>query len=144
MPSENNILPSQNITSNWVNDDLYPVNSFFVGANGYLSPLTHPLHLNNAIYSRYLQKQPSNGIIRKRCSEDMQQIYRITPIPKCDFNKVAKQLYWNCTLPRVFSCKFCAYFQNIFLWEHQWSDVSVFMPQFLYQCSHILDRILTL
>ena len=28
---------------------------------------------------------------RKRCSEDMQQIYRRTPMPKCDFNKVAKQ-----------------------------------------------------
>ena len=26
------------------------------------------------------------------CSENMQQIYRRTPIPKCDFNKVAKQL----------------------------------------------------
>ena len=27
----------------------------------------------------------------KRCSENMQQIYRRTPMPKCDFNKVAKQ-----------------------------------------------------
>ena len=25
---------------------------------------------------------------------------------KCDFNKVAKQLYWNCTSALVFSCKF--------------------------------------
>ena len=33
------------------------------------------------------QKQPS----RKRCSENMQQIYIGTPMPKCDFNKVAKQ-----------------------------------------------------
>ena len=29
----------------------------------------------------------------ERCSENMQQIYRGTPMPKCDFNKVAKQLY---------------------------------------------------
>ena len=29
----------------------------------------------------------------RRCSESMQQIYRRTPMPKCDFNKVAKQLY---------------------------------------------------
>ena len=41
------------------------------------------------------QKQPSRGALRKRCSENMQQIYRRAPIPKCDFNKVAKHLYWN-------------------------------------------------
>ena len=28
----------------------------------------------------------------KRCSKNMQQIYSRTPIPKCDFNKVAKQV----------------------------------------------------
>ena len=28
------------------------------------------------------------GVPRKRCSENMQQIYRRTPILKCDFNKV--------------------------------------------------------
>ena len=36
-----------------------------------------------------LQKQLPRGIPRKRCSENMQQIDRRTPIPKCDFNKVA-------------------------------------------------------
>ena len=40
-----------------------------------------------------VQKQPPRGVPRKRCSENMQQIYRRTPMPKCDFNKVAKQLY---------------------------------------------------
>ena len=39
------------------------------------------------------QKQPSRGVLIKRCSEKMQQIYRRTPMPKCDFNKVALQLY---------------------------------------------------
>ena len=39
------------------------------------------------------QKQPSRGVLRKRCSENMQQIYMRTPMPKCDFNKVALQLY---------------------------------------------------
>ena len=33
------------------------------------------------ITSFYLQKRPSRGVLRKRCSENMQQIYR-TPIPK--------------------------------------------------------------
>ena len=39
------------------------------------------------------QKQQPRDVFRKRRSENMQPIYRRTPIPKCDFNKVAKQLY---------------------------------------------------
>ena len=39
-----------------------------------------------------IQRQPSRGVPRKRCSENMQQIYRRTPTPKCDFNEVAKHL----------------------------------------------------
>ena len=35
--------------------------------------------------------QPSKGVLSKTCSENMQQIYRRTLMPKCDFNKVAKQ-----------------------------------------------------
>ena len=38
-----------------------------------------------------LQKQPSRGL-KKRCSENMQQIYRRTPMLTCDFNKVPKQI----------------------------------------------------
>ena len=45
------------------------------------------------------------GVLRKRCSRNMQQIYRRTPMQKCNFNKVAKQLH------------IAAYFQNtFFLW----------------------------
>ena len=66
------------------------------------------------------QKQPSSGVLRKRCSENMQQIYRRKPMPKCDFNRVAKQLYWNRTSAWVFSCKFAAYFQNNFSSEQLW------------------------
>ena len=32
-----------------------------------------------------IQKQPYRSILRKRCSENMQQIYRRTPMPKCNF-----------------------------------------------------------
>ena len=39
------------------------------------------------------QKQSLRGVLSKRCSENMYQIYRRTPMPKCDFNEVAKQLY---------------------------------------------------
>ena len=31
------------------------------------------------------QKQPSRGVFRKRCSENKQQIYRRTAMPKCNF-----------------------------------------------------------
>ena len=48
------------------------------------------------------QKQPSKGVLKKKYSENMQQIYRRTPIPKCE------QLHWNHTLVWVFSCKFAA------------------------------------
>ena len=50
------------------------------------------LILQKFFVSRFLnfQKQPVRGILRKRCSENMQQIYRRTPMPKCDFNKVEK------------------------------------------------------
>ena len=36
-----------------------------------------------------IQKQPSRRVLRKRCSKDMQQIYRRATMPKCDFNKAA-------------------------------------------------------
>ena len=37
----------------------------------------------------FVQKQPPRGgALKKRCSENMQQIYRRTPILKCDINKV--------------------------------------------------------
>ena len=36
------------------------------------------------------QKQPLRGVLRKRCSENLQQICRRTPVSKCDFNKAAK------------------------------------------------------
>ena len=39
-----------------------------------------------------LQKQPPRGVLKKKCSENMLQIYKRTPMPKCDFNKVAADL----------------------------------------------------
>ena len=53
------------------------------------------LFLSNPMDSKIIQKQPSRGVLKKRRSENMQQIYRRTPMPKYDFNKVAKQLYWT-------------------------------------------------
>ena len=45
---------------------------------------------NNDHHLIKTQKQPLRGISRKRCSENMQQTYRRTPTPECDFNNVAK------------------------------------------------------
>ena len=56
-----------------------------------------------------VQKQPSRSVLRKRCSENMQQIYRRTPMPKCDFNKVAllrtllKGCFWMCLKITLYS-----------------------------------------
>ena len=60
------------------------------------------------------RKQSPRGVHWKRCSENMQQIYRTTPMAKCDFNKVVLQLYWNHFSAWVFSSKFAAYFKNTF------------------------------
>ena len=38
--------------------------------------------------THYLQKQSPIGGLNKRCDENMEQIYRRAPMPKCDFNKV--------------------------------------------------------
>ena len=41
----------------------------------------------------HLKKQRSKVAFRKMYSENIQHIYRRTPMPKCDFNKLAFQLY---------------------------------------------------
>ena len=66
------------------------------------------------------KKQPPRGVLKNSCSENMQQIYRRTPMPKSDFNKVAK----HGTSAWVFSCKFAAYFQKTFSQEHLWVAAS--------------------
>ena len=40
-----------------------------------------------------VKKQPFRGVLSKKCFENIQQIYRKTPMPKCDFGKIVKQLY---------------------------------------------------
>ena len=51
-----------------------------------------------------IQRQPYIGVLIKRCSENKQEIYRRTNVPKCDFNKVA--------------------LQNSDSYEHLWRDAS--------------------
>ena len=49
---------------------------------------------SKTIYNLHTRIQ---SVLRKRCCENMQQIYRAAPMPKCDFNKTALNLYWNLT-----------------------------------------------
>ena len=53
--------------------------------------------------------EAARGVILKRGSENMQQIYLRTPMPKCDYANLSKS-----TSAWVFSIKFTAYFQNSF------------------------------
>ena len=74
--------------------------------SGYCSICYH--YISSVILN--VQKQPFRGVLLKRCSENMQQIYRRTPMPQWDFNKVALSLYRNRNSAWVFSCKFAAPF----------------------------------
>ena len=50
----------------------------------------------------WVQKQPSRGVYKKRCYENMHQIYSRTPMPKRDFNKVARHGYFPVNLQHIF------------------------------------------
>ena len=61
---------------------------------------------------RYIWQQPSRGVLRKRCSENMQQIYRRrTPMSKCEFNK----LYFGMGLLLYIKFAACIFSEDIFL-----------------------------
>ena len=49
------------------------------------------------------QKQPSRGVLRRRCSANIYQIYRRAPMPKCIEITIRQ---W------VFSCKICCLFSE--------------------------------
>ena len=48
------------------------------------------------------QKQSCRSVLTKRCSENMQQIYRRTPMPKCDFRHWCSPV----NLPHIFRMPF--------------------------------------
>ena len=56
------------------------------------SDLLRAIDISTILYKN-VQKQPFRGVLSKRSSANLQQIYRSTAMPKCDFNKFAKQLY---------------------------------------------------
>ena len=54
--------------------------------------------------------------------------------------KLLEQLYWNCNWTWVFSCKFAAYLQNIFLQEHPWRVVLNMWKGVLKICSKYTEE----
>ena len=59
----------------------------------------------------YIQTQPSRSVLKKSCSENMQQIYRRTPMRKCNFNKVARvhgcfKVWHGCSPVNLLCCMF--------------------------------------
>ena len=60
----------------------------------------------------------SRGALRKNCSENMQKMYRRTPMT----NATLLKLHFD---SGAFLYKFAVYFQSTFLWEHLWKAVSV-------------------
>ena len=70
--------------------------------------------LNNIEVWFLCQKQSFMDVLRERCSKNMHQIYRRTPMSKCDFNKVTKQIHWNRISAWQFSSKFAAYLRKPF------------------------------
>ena len=71
------------------------------------------------------QKQPPKGVLKKRCSENMQRIYGENPCPSV----ISIKLLCFATLLKSqigmgVSCKFVVYFQNTFSEEHLWVAAS--------------------
>ena len=96
---------------NWKQTFFKWAQNFYIYKNFLINSVSLCYCLNN---KSIFQKQPPRRVPRERCSENIQEIYRRTPMPKCDFNKVALQFYWNHTLAWAFSCKSPVYFQNTF------------------------------
>ena len=49
--------------------------------------------IQHLLDEQFVEKQPSRGVRRKMCSEYMLEIYERTPMPKCNVNKVALQVF---------------------------------------------------
>ena len=73
---------------NKISFDLLPISAIIINRKIYsfLFPLRRI----------FIQKQLFIDVLREKCSENMYQMYRRTPMPKCHFNTFEKQLYHGC------------------------------------------------
>ena len=60
--------------------------SFMISGDFFVLLLDKLSSYNEDNHLQFFQKQRSRGVLRKRCSENMQQIYKRTPVPKCNFS----------------------------------------------------------
>ena len=89
----------------------------------YVGILRLTTDLNRKYRTRsYNRSRPTEVFMQKGILKIGSKFFRRTSMAKCNFNKVALQLYWNHTLAWVFSWKFAAYFRNIFSQEQLWRD----------------------
>ena len=69
------------------------------------------------------QKQPFRGVLSKRCSENMPQMYRRTPMPKCDFSKVVHLKLHNGMGVVLYICGIFS--EHLFIIKHLWRAASI-------------------
>ena len=84
----------QNLTASLSKEkimDMVIITIFLLIINNFISQKKYLQHQLKK--TKEQQKQLPRGVPRKRCLENMQQIYRRTPMPKYDYSKVALQLY---------------------------------------------------
>ena len=97
-------------------------------------------HINSPLDMYYATWKAEGAIQRcskEKCSENMQQIYQRTPMPKCDFNKVAIELWIivNCeSLRKYFKLRknihseyFQMYIHCTFIWETTFRCAPLFL-----------------
>ena len=90
--AESQIKPMFPLYRNQLVDLLFKLTDWFI-YNGNIGVQTERLDTIITLDKYIAQKQLPRDVLKKRCSEHKQQIYRKTPMAKCDFNKLALQLY---------------------------------------------------
>ena len=60
--------------------------------------------MNTTNIIRYGKRQSPKGVLKSSCSANMQQLYRRTPIPKCDFNKYYNSMKVDNHISIAYTC----------------------------------------
>ena len=81
---------------------------------------------NNSLTIHFkLQKQPARGVLRKRCSENMQQICWRTHMPKCEH---LEGCFWSQQISQVILIN--RFYKNILISQYQHSQPGIFCIDF--------------
>ena len=89
-----NLQFSSRESSRWIMRPDTEINGLYMaGQDAWLPSIAGAMYGGLLGAIKVTQKQPSIDVLINRFSENMQQIYRRRPMPKCNFNKVALQPY---------------------------------------------------